>query len=278
MAKLLKIRKAPRKNKRKRKDKRERKRQGPPKLRVRLKDPFGKVLVLKRALTGLIGLATYPGLAIVNKTKVEGAKHLLKLPKTNVLFISNHQTYYADVIALYHIFCSVKWRFKNINFPLYLLVPRVNSYYIAAEETMKDSGILPKLFSYAGAVTVKRSWRYKGEDVRRGADFKAPEKIEKALDFGWVITFPQGTTTPEAPVQKGAASIIKAFNPLVVPVEIDGFRKAFGKKGLQLQKKGVRLSVKFKEPIRFGEEASVAEIHEFLENHILGDDTPKEDT
>lgn len=270
MSKVLKIRKAPRKRRRRKRDQRAERRIGQPRLRVRLKDPFGKVLVLKRALTGIIGLATYPGLAIVNKMKVEGANHLLRLPKRNVLFISNHQTYYADVIALYHIFCSVKWKFRNINFPLYLLVPRVNSYYIAAEETMKESGILPKLFSYAGAVTVKRSWRYKGEDVRRGADFKAPEKIEKALGFGWVITFPQGTTTPEAPVQKGAASIIKAFNPLVVPVEIDGFRKAFGKKGLKLQKRGVRLSVKFKEPMRFGEDASIAEIHEFLENHILG--------
>lgn len=272
MAKLLKIKKAPRKRRPPKKGDKGKKRSSPPRLRLRLKDPFGKVLVLKRALTGLIGLATYPGLAIVNKTKVEGAKYLLKLPKTNVLFISNHQTYYADVIALYHIFCSVKWRFKNINFPLYLLVPRVNSYYIAAEETMKESGILPKLFSYAGAVTVKRSWRYKGEDVQRGADFKAPDKIEKALGFGWVITFPQGTTTPEAPVQKGAASIIKAFDPLVVPVHIDGFRKAFGKKGLQLRKKGVRLSVKFNEPRRFGKDASIAEIHEFLENHILGEE------
>ena len=77
-------------------------------------------------------------------------------------------------------------------------------------------------------------------------------------------------------MQKGAASIIKAFNPLVVPVEIDGFRKAFGKRGLKLQKRGVRLSVKFKEPKRFGEDASIAEIHEFLENHILGEEDQAE--
>lgn len=241
------------------------------KFKLRIKDPFGQILVLKRALTGLLGLATYPGINIVNKTKVEGNKYLAKLPKTNVLFVSNHQTYYADVIALIHIFCSVKWRFKNLNLPFYLLVPRVNTYYIAAEETMKESGLLPQIFAYTGAVTVKRSWRHKGEDVQRGADVKAPAKIEKALNFGWVITFPQGTTTPNAPVQKGTASIIKAFNPLVVPVEIDGFLQAFGKKGLQLKEKGVKLSVKFKEPIRFGEDATVADIHQFLENHLNKD-------
>ena len=270
MSKVLKTKKAPRKRRPSKKASTEGRKSLRSRLRINIKDPFGNVLVLKRALTGLIGLATYPGFNIVNKTKVEGANYLLKLPKTNVLFISNHQTYYADVIVLYHIFCSVKWRFKNINFPLYLLVPRVNSYYIAAEETMKESGLLPKIFSYAGAVTVKRSWRYKGEQVQRGADFKAPQKIEKALDFGWVITFPQGTTSPQAPIQKGSASIIKAFNPLVVPVEIDGFRKAFGKKGLQLREKGVQLSVKFKEPKRFSEDATIAEIHAFLEDQLIG--------
>ena len=73
MSKVLKIRKAPRKRGRNKRDRRAERRVGQPRLRVRLKDPFGKVLVLKRALTGIIGLATYPGLAIVNKMKVEGA-------------------------------------------------------------------------------------------------------------------------------------------------------------------------------------------------------------
>jgi len=74
------------------------------KSRTRIKDPFGNILLLKAALTSVIGLATYRRFNIVNKTHVEGAEILHNLPKTNVLFISNHQTYYADVIALYHIF------------------------------------------------------------------------------------------------------------------------------------------------------------------------------
>jgi len=200
---------------------------------------------------------------------VVGMEHLKGLPKTNVLFVSNHQTYYADVIGLYHVFCSAKWGLKNINWPVYLLSPRVKSYYVAAEETMKDSGLLPNILSYTGAVTVKRSWRHKGEAVQRSADRSAPDKIRKAMEYGWVINFPQGTTTKNAPVRKGAAKLIRALNPIVVPVTIDGFREAFGKKGLSFNKRGVQLSVEFGTPIHFGETASVEEIMAFLEGHLI---------
>ncbi len=239
------------------------------KLQMAFRDPFGNVLLLKRVLTSLIGLATYRRLNIVNKTNVVGAEYLLDLPKTNVLFVSNHQTYFADVIALYHVFSSVKWGLKQISIPVYLLLPRVKSYYIAAEETMKDSGWLPRLFSYAGAVTVRRSWRHKGEAVRRGADISAPAKIKKALSFGWVITFPQGTTAPNAPIRKGPAGMIKSLAPIVVPVRIEGFDKAFDKRGLRYRKKGVPLSITFEKPIQFDANSDVEEIQAFLEGHLL---------
>ena len=250
-----------------------------PKTRLgqRIRDPFGNVILLKRMLTSILGAATYRRFNIVNKTHVEGMEHLVKLPETNVLFVSNHQTYFADVMVMYHLFASAKWRLKNNANPIYLLLPRAKTYYIAAEETMKDSGWLPRVFAYAGAVTIKRSWRHKGEEVKRGADVKAPEKIKKALDYGWVITFPQGTTTPDAPVQRGTASLIKSFHPLVVPVTIDGFREAFDKKGLHYRKRGVRLSVKFDPPIQFDPSTSVADIQKFLEEKILGKQDPQKD-
>jgi 1-acyl-sn-glycerol-3-phosphate acyltransferase len=235
---------------------------------IKFKDPLGNVLIFKGALTGILAVATYRRINIVNRTEVQGIEHLMNLPRNNVLFISNHQTYYADVMALYHIFCSVKWRFKSLKLPIYALLPKVRTYYIAAEETMKKSGILPKIFSYTGAVTVRRSWRHNGKDVNRSADIRAPEKVKKALSFGWVITFPQGTTTPNAPVRKGAASIIKSFRPTVVPVTIDGFNQAFDKKGLRFRQKGVKLSVQFKEPVNFPEDATVDDIQKFLESHI----------
>ncbi|MCB0473201.1 MAG: 1-acyl-sn-glycerol-3-phosphate acyltransferase, partial [Flavobacteriaceae bacterium] len=59
--------------------------------------------------------------------------------------------------------------------------------------------------------------------------------IGKALDDGWVITFPQGTTTPFKPIRRGTAFIIKEYQPIVIPVVIDGFRRSFDKKGLQVK-------------------------------------------
>ncbi len=246
------------------------------KLGQRIRDPFGNVVLLKRMLTSILGAATYRRFNIVNKTNVEGMEHLLSLPDTNVLFVSNHQTYFADVMAIYHVFSRAKWRLKRKSNPIYLLMPRAKAYYIAAEETMKDGGWLPKVFSYTGAVTVRRSWRHKGKDIQRGADIKAPAKIKKALAYGWVITFPQGTTTPNAPIQKGAVSLIKSLNPIVVPVKLDGFREAFDKKGLKYRKKGIKLSIKFHEPIQFDATTTVEEIKKFLETHILTDDQAQE--
>lgn len=225
------------------------------------KDPFGNVIVFKRMLISVLAAFTYGRLNIVNKLNIEGTEHLEKLPSNNVLFISNHQTYYADVIAMYHIFCSVKWQFRNsIRWPLYLLMPRANMYYVAAEETMNESGWLPKIFSYTGAVTIKRSWRYKGSNVERGADRGAIDKIKKALDHGWVVNFPQGTTSPYAPVRKGVAPMMKKFNPIVVPVQIDGFRRAFDKKGLFFKKRGINLNVKFLPPLEYDPEESTEEL------------------
>ena len=70
----------------------------------------------------VIGSISYPGLAIINKLQINGMDKLKKLPKNNVLFVSNHQTYFAEVICFLHIFCAVSWRKKNgLGVPYYLL-------------------------------------------------------------------------------------------------------------------------------------------------------------
>src|SRR6478735_9273096 len=161
------------------------------------------VQIVRKLLYAVIGVVSYPGLMLVNKLKIRGTENLENLPKQRVLFVSNHQTYFADVITFLHIFCAVKWRKKNeLGLPFYLLNPFTNVYYVAAEETMKGS-FISRLFALGGALTVKRTWRSEGQEVRRGLDASDTRKITNALSKSWVITFPQGTTKPFAPGRKG---------------------------------------------------------------------------
>ncbi|MCH5687853.1 1-acyl-sn-glycerol-3-phosphate acyltransferase [Niabella sp. W65] len=57
----------------------------------------------------VVGLCTYPGIAIINKLRIRGTDKVKALPKTNVLFVCNHQTYFLDVITMFHIFSAIKW-------------------------------------------------------------------------------------------------------------------------------------------------------------------------
>lgn len=202
-----------------------------------------------------VGLFSYPGIAIINKLRISGTEHIKTLPKQRVLFVSNHQTYFADVITFLHIFCAVKWGKKDrLGIPYYLLNPFTRVNYVAAEETMKGSWI-SRLFLLAGGLTVKRTWRAEGSEVRRGLDPSDTRKITRALENNWVITFPQGTTKPFAPGRKGTALIIKQMKPIVIPVVVSGFWRAFNKKGLKFKKKGSLLSVTFKPPMQIDYDA-----------------------
>lgn len=216
--------------------------------------------IVRKLVYAIVGVFSYPGLAIINKLKIRGTENIERLPIGNVLFVSNHQTYFADVITFLHIFCAVKWRKKNrLGIPYYLLNPFTRVYYVAAEETMKSSWI-SRLFTLAGALTVKRTWNKSGNEVRRGLDPSDTRKIERALKDSWVITFPQGTTKPYAPGRKGTAYIIKHCRPVVIPVVIQGFWRAFDKKGLKFKKKGVQLSVTFKPALNINYDAPAEEI------------------
>ena len=211
--------------------------------------------LFRKIIYAIVGVASYPGLAIINKLKISGTEHLENLPKQKVLFVSNHQTYFADVIAFLHIFCAVKWGKRNrLGFPYYLLNPFTRVNYIAAEATMKGNWI-SRLFLLAGGITVKRTWTKESKETRKGLDPSDTRKIARALENNWVITFPQGTTKPFAPGRKGTALIIKQIKPIVIPVVINGFWRAFNKKGLKFKKKGSVLSVKFKKPMQIDYDA-----------------------
>ncbi len=225
-------------------------------LRERLKN----FKLVRKIVYAVVGLFSYPGLAMINKLKISGTEHLENLPKENVLFVSNHQTYFADVITFLHIFCAVKWGKKNkLGVPYYLLNPFTRVNYVAAEATMNGSWI-SRLFTLAGALTVKRVWNAEANESRKGLDPSDTRKITRALAKNWVITFPQGTTKPFAPGRKGTVLIMKQNKPIVIPVVINGFWRAFNKTGLKLREKGTILTVQFKAPMTINYNDSSEEI------------------
>ena len=213
------------------------------------KNPFGHILWIKKMLIRILGVISHSRYRSFNNLQIEGSEILRNLPDNNVLFISNHQTYFADVAAMFHVFnASLKGRDDNIKNVGYIWNPKLNLYYIAAGETMR-SGILPKIFAYTGSVSIDRTWRSAGENVSRQVKMSDISNISMALDDGWVITFPQGTTTPFKPIRRGTAHIIKTYKPIVVPIVIDGFRRSFDKKGLMIKKRNVLQSMVIKKPL-----------------------------
>lgn len=233
------------------------------------KNPFGHYLFLKKWIIRVMGVLTHRRYRGFNQLQIEGSEILRNLPDNNVLFVSNHQTYFADVVAMYHVFnASLSGRIDNIKNVGYLWEPKLNLYYVAARETMKK-GLVPKIFAYAGSVSIDRTWRAGGKEVNRQVKMSDITSIKKALNDGWLITFPQGTTTPWKPIRKGTAYIIKNQKPIVIPIVIDGFRRSFDKKGLSIKKRGILQSMVIKEPMEIDyENESIEEITEKLQYAI----------
>ncbi len=236
------------------------------------RNPFGHILILKKWLIRFFGVLTHRRFRGFNELQIEGSEIIKDLPDTNVLFISNHQTYFADVVSMFHVFnATLSGRVDSIKNVGYIWQPKLNVYYVAAKETMK-AGLLPKILAYMGSISIERTWRSEGKNVKRQVKMSDISNIGKALDDGWVITFPQGTTTPFKPVRKGTAHIIKKYKPIVVPIVIDGFRRSFDKKGLRIKKKNILQSFEIKQPldINYDNESFddiVKRIEEAIEQH-----------
>ena len=236
------------------------------------KNPFGHILFLKKWLIRIMGAMTHRRYRGFNNLNIEGSDIIKDLPDNNVLFVSNHQTYFADVVAMFHVFnASLSGRVDNIKNVGYLWNPKLNIYYIAAKETMK-AGLLARILAYAGSISIERTWRSKGQEVNRQVKMSDITNIGKALDDGWVITFPQGTTKPWKPIRKGTAHFIKQYKPIVVPIVIDGFRRSFDKKGIRIKKRGILQSMVIKEPLEIDYENEsydeiVSKIEYAIEQH-----------
>jgi len=233
------------------------------------RNPFGHYDILKTWLIRVLGVISHRRYQGFNELQIEGSENIVNLPERKVLFVSNHQTYFADVVSMFHVFnASLSGRQDTLKNLGYLWKPKLNIYFVAAKETMR-SGLLPRILAYAGSISIERTWRSKGKDVNRQVKMGDISKIGMALDDGWVITFPQGTTTPFKPIRRGTAHIIKTYRPIVVPIVIDGFRRSFDKKGIFIKKRGILQSMEIKKPLDIDyDNESIDEIVEKLQYAI----------
>lgn len=211
----------------------------------------------------VLGAFDWVRFALFNRITYEGREHLAALPPTGVLLVSNHLTYYIDVLAIHHAIAGDRCS------PLDGFHANLDAGFIAAFETLNERGLIPRLFKYCGAVLVRRTWRDGDRTVSRPIDPTDLARIGEALSRGWLITFPQGTTTPGAPVRKGTAHLIREHHPIVVPVRVEGFDRAFDRRGLRRIGRGVGLSVRFGAPLPIEPEDTVERIVEILTEAIV---------
>jgi 1-acyl-sn-glycerol-3-phosphate acyltransferase len=154
-----------------------------------------------------------PYFRLLNQVQVVGDDTLDTLPHRNVVFLSNHQTYFMEAVAFFDL-VYVRHGF-DLDDPLLR--------FSAAEETMKKN-LLTMLFTKAGGVTFRRSFREEGREVKRPVDLEGVARVEKAIRDGWLLHFPAGTTQPGAPLRKGVARLLHRTGATAVPVRVDGFR------------------------------------------------------
>jgi 1-acyl-sn-glycerol-3-phosphate acyltransferase len=170
---------------------------------------------VRRGLLAGFGVAfTVPYLSILNDVHVEGDEILPELPRRNVVFLANHQTYFMEALAFFDLV------YVRYQFPLEDPILR----FSAAEETMKKN-LLTALMKLAGGVTFKRSFRDGGVDIRRGVDLDGVARVQEAISLGWLLHFPAGTTRKGAPLRAGVARLLHQTRAIAVPVRVDGFRR-----------------------------------------------------
>jgi 1-acyl-sn-glycerol-3-phosphate acyltransferase len=170
---------------------------------------------LRRGLLAGFGVGfTVPYFAILNDVHVEGDEVLEGLPRRNVVFLANHQTYFLEAIAFFDLV------YVRHQMPLESPIVR----FSAAEETMKQN-LLTKLMTLAGGVTFKRSFREAGEDVRRAVDMEGVARVEEAIQDGWLLHFPAGTTKKGAPLRGGVTRLLHNTRAVALPMRVEGFRE-----------------------------------------------------
>ncbi len=170
---------------------------------------------LRRGVIASFGMGfAVPYFALLNDVQVVGDEGLPELPLRNVVFLSNHQTYFLEAIAFFDL--------VYVRHGLPLEKPLLR--FSAAEETMKKN-LLTALMQLAGGVTFRRSFREGGVDVKRPVDLQGAGRVEAAIRDGWLLHFPAGTTRRGAPLRPGVARLLHDTRALAVPVRVSGFRE-----------------------------------------------------
>jgi 1-acyl-sn-glycerol-3-phosphate acyltransferase len=169
----------------------------------------------RRSIIASFALAfSIPYFRLLNQVHAEGDEQLATLPRSNVIFLANHQTYFLEAIAFFDLV------YLRHNFPLENPVVR----FSAAEETIRMNP-LTMLMGLAGGVTLKRRHRERGREVNRPVDLEGVARVQEAIRAGWLLHFPAGTTKEGAPIRPGVARILHDTRPVAVPVRVDGFRR-----------------------------------------------------
>jgi len=170
---------------------------------------------IRRAIITTLGnLVTPIYFDWMNSLEVTGDEALGTLPRKNVVFLSNHQTYFTEAVYFFHL-VYIRHRFP-------LEDPFVR--FSAAEETMKKN-LLTEFMTKAGGVTFRRSFRAGGVEVSRKVDLEGVARVEEAIRQGWLLHFPAGTTQRGAPIRPGIAQLLHRTKAVAVPVRIDGFQR-----------------------------------------------------
>lgn len=163
------------------------------------RDVLGQPVLLKRMIMTAVNLAFYPIFRWRHPLTVRGIEHLTGLPPRGVLFVSNHQTYFTDAIAMHQVFsAALAGRGGVAGHPGYTLQPHTGMFYVAARETMA-SGWIPRLLACGGAICVDRSWKEGETLVQRGVDPTGFSDIGRALSEGLGHQLSPGHNTPLRP-------------------------------------------------------------------------------
>ena len=103
------------------------------------KNIFGQFLILKKWIIRIAGVLSHRRYRGFNELQIEGSEILRNLPEQKVLFISNHQTSFAEVMAMFHVFnAALRGRNDTIQNVGYLCNQKFNDYFVAGKETQKS--------------------------------------------------------------------------------------------------------------------------------------------